>query len=530
MEVWKEAPRVGAPCVGFIPFKSPMREGAADEEDVWTVSLFMERQAGLGRAVGLCIDLTSAKPGKRRLYDAAEWTDDWDVAHVSIPCAPPLTEANTQSSPSSPPGPDKPPPKLWEEGVPPESAVEAFIAAATEFWAQPTNSRRHVAVHCVTGINVAGYMISRFLMRKAPVNRVLAAFATSRPPGIYSTELLEALWRAGLGAEASLPTPGALLPRPVAPAWHPLPPPSPRASRGASPAGSAVSGHSGTSATSSPRQSPRRDLPAVPLFGAPPSPLRADEAGGKRRAVDRPVACLPPPAKQPRGSGGTSPMPPPPPRGGRHALAAPRARTSPAESSTLRHVATPRSKQESALSLAQVEQLVAPAAGPAPSADAAAKADAPSLWCRGATLTAARLTAVVPQAHLCTWKARGERVLLLVDGGHSTLIDVHGDAWRLDPMRWPRPAPAAGSAAPPPPPAHSGLGSCSEATRKLLGSCPEAARKSAHSGLVLLGELVRDKSPPADAADAGGPAADQWRFLAYAARSRFTSDLGEFYS
>ena len=76
---------------GFLPLKCPLAAGTegVDEGDTFTVSMFMERQISAKRSVGLCIDLTSPSAGGKRLYESTEW-DDWDVAHVGIPCAPPV--------------------------------------------------------------------------------------------------------------------------------------------------------------------------------------------------------------------------------------------------------------------------------------------------------------------------------------------------------------------------------------------------------------------------------------------------------
>ena len=93
LSIWKGAPRVGTPFVGFIPLKAPIETKGIvlDEEDEFTVSMFMDRQNLAGRSVGLCIDLTSLQPSVNQLYDTAEWSRDWDVEYLSLPCAPPLS-------------------------------------------------------------------------------------------------------------------------------------------------------------------------------------------------------------------------------------------------------------------------------------------------------------------------------------------------------------------------------------------------------------------------------------------------------
>ena len=59
---WLGAPRMGKPVTGFIALKTPIDFGLAfegddaaapEEEHEFTVSMFMERQASDGHAVGL---------------------------------------------------------------------------------------------------------------------------------------------------------------------------------------------------------------------------------------------------------------------------------------------------------------------------------------------------------------------------------------------------------------------------------------------------------------------------------------------
>ena len=117
LTAWLGAPRMGQPVTGFIALKTPLDFEAcggeacgADEADEFTVSMFMERQASDGRSVGMVVDLTTPQPDGRRLYDTEEWTRDWDVEYVSLPCAPPL----------EPPRAEKPAEPTWMEHVPSE--------------------------------------------------------------------------------------------------------------------------------------------------------------------------------------------------------------------------------------------------------------------------------------------------------------------------------------------------------------------------------------------------------------------------
>lgn len=218
LAIWKGAPRMaGAPLGGFIALKAPITLEAADggpddEEDAFSPTMFMQRQTAQGRSVGLVIDMCAEQPGGKRLYEASEW-DDWDVAYESIPCAPPLLsgkipadDASTSTDP------------LWAESPPSEEQCQTFISVCSNFWRQEANHKRYIAVHCVTGINLAGYMIVRYLLQRGPLTKALDLFATHRPPGIYSVDLLEALWKS-----TGTPLPPAQQWRPPPPpSWHPL--------------------------------------------------------------------------------------------------------------------------------------------------------------------------------------------------------------------------------------------------------------------------------------------------------------------
>ena len=184
---WAEIPRMGQPVAGFLPLKTP-RTTPPDDESMFDVSMFVERQQSLGRSVGLCINLCGGKAKAAETYDTAEW-DQWDVAYKAIACA--------------------------DEAVPAEEAVDAFVAAVGSLWSDPLKRKLYVAVHCATGFNVTGYMICRYLMRVGAVERAVAAFAAARAPGIYDGELLAAL------ADKSSATPKPTLDAPAPPAWHP---------------------------------------------------------------------------------------------------------------------------------------------------------------------------------------------------------------------------------------------------------------------------------------------------------------------
>lgn len=200
-----------------MAFKSPItlepaQGGPEDDEDVFSPSMFMERQTELGRSVGLVIDLCANEGGNTRLYEPSEW-DDWDVKYEVIPCSPPILAEPAHNHSES--GMEAP---LWAESPPSEELCQRFISTCSTFWQQERNRKRYIAVHCVTGVNVTGYMIVRYLMQRGPLPRALDLFAAHRPPGIYSVDFLEALWKC---SGMPLPQPQQWRPPPP-PAWHPL--------------------------------------------------------------------------------------------------------------------------------------------------------------------------------------------------------------------------------------------------------------------------------------------------------------------
>lgn len=157
---WRECPRTGQPCAGFIPMKCPLPPSSSvDAEHHFTPSMFVEQQVAKGRSVGLCIDLTSPSASGRHLYDPSEW-DDWDVQYSSLELAPAG-------------GPELP----LVETVPSEEGVGFFCDVVSRF--QQAHSQLFIAVHCLTGFNTTGFLIVSFLARRGPIAKALEAFAKS---------------------------------------------------------------------------------------------------------------------------------------------------------------------------------------------------------------------------------------------------------------------------------------------------------------------------------------------------------------
>ena len=463
---------MGKPVTGFLPLKAPIDLAAhqddADEEFEFNVSMFMERQAADGHLIGLVVDLTTPQPDGTKLYDTEEWSRDWDVEYVSLPCTPPLSEKawDGESAP-------------WVEPVPSEEAVNKFIATVGRFWSQPQNQRRHVAVHCVTGINVSGAMIARFLMRNANVGPVLAAFARSRPPGIYSPDILEAIWRAKL---ADTPMPGGKKTtdggwvQPQPPKWHPLPY---RAIDRTSAAGASAPTSTSSSSAQAAMPPPTMPPPAMPPPAMPPPamppptmPPPAASAAAAKPAVPA-FADPPAPSAGKRAAPEQNQMPPPK----RAAVDSGASKATVAAgveegAVAMRSVGTRVDAAEAAVLRTQCDALIGL---PASSAD-----QLPG-YTHGAPLLHPHLEAMKASVDgwLVTWKAEGARCLLMVGGaaggiaGVSYLFDGDGGVYKLPPMAWPRANLPMGSPGP----------------------------------MVLAGEIVSDSD--------GASAAPVWRMLCY---------------
>ena len=394
LTAWLGAPRMGAPVTGFLALKAPIDFATAfgddgtppDEEHEFNVTMFMERQASDGRPVGLVVDLTSPQPSGRKLYDTDEWTNDWDVQYFSLPCTPPLPETLLDPDDDS----------AWVEPVPSEAIVDDFIKAVERFWANPANRKQHVAVHCVTGVNIAGYLIMRFLTRTAPVGPTLAAFAKSRPPGIYSPDVLEAIWSQQAALQASGKRPasadgGWVQPQP--PSWHPLKYRAVDRTAGAASAAAAKSSDEGPSMAPPPAK-----RPATTTTMAPPPPMSSGGAG------DGPLAMR---------TVGTR-------------LAGPEAIAIWMSCDDLI-----RGNADSTAPFTERQSSTMPGVG----------------GLHGVPLVKATLEGMRDakgEGWLVTWKADSARCLLAVGQSESYLFDRHGSVYRLPKMHWPKAAAAEG--------------------------------------------------------------------------------------
>nr|GMD51183.1 mRNA-capping enzyme-like isoform X1 [Ipomoea batatas] len=65
-----------------------------------------------------------------------------------------------------------------------------------QFLARQKHSKKYILVHCTHGHNRTGYMIVHYLMRTLPISvtQAIQIFAESRPPGIYKSDYIDALY------------------------------------------------------------------------------------------------------------------------------------------------------------------------------------------------------------------------------------------------------------------------------------------------------------------------------------------------
>eukprot|EP00741_Cyanophora_paradoxa_P011506 tig00020557_g11116.t1 len=186
---WIDVPRMGKPCRGFLPFKTPLGPSYDDkleEDQRFDVTMFAEAQVLAKRDVGLVIDLTRGE-----YYDPREWAD-WDIQYKKLPI------------------------EFTAAGVVEDRSVEAFREACINFWRESPS--RFIAVHDVVGASVLGYLLVTVLVidHNLRLNEAIQTFAASRPPGIYKRTLLSALYELLSPLDE---TSAEQLPCPVPPDW-----------------------------------------------------------------------------------------------------------------------------------------------------------------------------------------------------------------------------------------------------------------------------------------------------------------------
>jgi hypothetical protein len=208
---WRECPRLGKPVMHLVPCKTPLSEHAAEAAGgleprfLFTPGMAKRAVAASGLSLGLVVDLTDAPAGL--LYESAEFGSD--VAHVKIPfaqcggaaaasAAAPASSSSSSTTSSAatasaaPPATQPATPRA--SGLPNKGLVDTFVRVVARF--AERNPGRCALVHCTLGFEAAGAFIAAYLVEECgcSVEAALAMFAEARPPGVFSRDLVAALY------------------------------------------------------------------------------------------------------------------------------------------------------------------------------------------------------------------------------------------------------------------------------------------------------------------------------------------------
>mmetsp|Transcript_20355 Transcript_20355/g.47576 ORF Transcript_20355/g.47576 Transcript_20355/m.47576 type:complete len:387 (+) Transcript_20355:14-1174(+) len=180
---WLEGEPFGAliPGTRLVPLKAPLHSRFADLAPLskqHTCESFLRQQEKLGRKIGLVVDLTQDWGG---YYDGKAELGPRNVEYCHFAME-------------------------GHKGAPPDSVVADFAKVVDSFLEKEPSG--YVAVHCAHGLNRTGFMISQYLVKHKglPPADALAAFATSRPPGLYRKGYIDELFeRSGATPPAQAP-------------------------------------------------------------------------------------------------------------------------------------------------------------------------------------------------------------------------------------------------------------------------------------------------------------------------------------
>eukprot|EP00252_Welwitschia_mirabilis_P009903 TRINITY_DN22838_c0_g1_i1.p1 TRINITY_DN22838_c0_g1~~TRINITY_DN22838_c0_g1_i1.p1 ORF type:complete len:663 (-),score=125.64 TRINITY_DN22838_c0_g1_i1:857-2845(-) len=164
-EGWIDCPSAGQPLGNIIPSKVPLGESFNDcigPGKRYSWKQVVHQQRALGREVAMVIDLTNTT----RYYHQTDWTRS-GIKYIKIACK-------------------------GRDSVPDNESVMRFFHSCKQ-----KNQNKFILVHCTHGHNRTGFMIVHYLVRThgITVREALQRFATSRPPGIYKPDYIDALFR-----------------------------------------------------------------------------------------------------------------------------------------------------------------------------------------------------------------------------------------------------------------------------------------------------------------------------------------------
>ncbi|KAJ1450838.1 hypothetical protein M885DRAFT_621291 [Pelagophyceae sp. CCMP2097] len=269
---WSKAPRY-APQVlavgsgGFAALKVPlspeMYETCYDEGAVFTVTMFVERLQRQKRRLVCALDGTLINGAL--LHDVGDW-DDWDV-EASPLLAPALGASALGAGAVAPGARDH-----ACDGVPLTSEVDRAVGACRAAWA--TTPACVVAVYSLDGCNTPGVVAVSLLVEEgATLEAALAAYAVSRPPGIFSQKHVDYLSKRFAAKRDSTTALVAAAP----PAWH-----------GDFPEG--FGAHERQDVPEMAPPPPRKPPSAAPAAAAAKRPRRAEPAAPPAAAAEPPAA------------------------------------------------------------------------------------------------------------------------------------------------------------------------------------------------------------------------------------------------
>ncbi|KAF3489790.1 hypothetical protein F2Q69_00056151 [Brassica cretica] len=166
---WLDCPRFGHEIGPIIPSKVPLSESYNDHLPPDKRYTFKQLLTNNKRnKLGLVIDLTNTT----RYYNpSTELLRREGIEYVKIRCS-------------------------GRDSVPDNVSVNTFVHEVNQF-ERRNFSKKSVLVHCTHGHNRTGFMVVHYLMRSntlMSVTQALKTFYDARPPGIYKSDYIDALY------------------------------------------------------------------------------------------------------------------------------------------------------------------------------------------------------------------------------------------------------------------------------------------------------------------------------------------------
>lgn len=169
---WLDCPEMGDELFYMIPSKVPLGEAynnCIPPGKRYSFLQVFKKIRVRGKRIGMVVDLTNTD----RYYNHNEFKKE-GVKHLKIRCQ-------------------------GRDSVPDNESVNQFVFEVAQFLAQQNSqkeSKRCVFVHCTHGHNRTGYMVAHYMIRMhfMSVSEAVQKFAEARPPGIYKSDYIDALY------------------------------------------------------------------------------------------------------------------------------------------------------------------------------------------------------------------------------------------------------------------------------------------------------------------------------------------------